>query len=824
MARDTYTVDAPSSDRSTSTKSTAHVLFLYGKELSFFTQNAHAQNDGRFEDSFHFSLSKGQVPAIRLAFRSLGIVLEDGKTHQFSVTERLKVTLIYVMLERVGNDGVISYWTSPPSEADISMLCFEYPDLDMLLVLGTTLRSMSDQESTRLRKTIFESEAKTPELSPFATCWEMVEFKYEKGELLASNLDNFLEWLDQSECSSYRKYIDGFRKRHSKILADARQRELHRAIEKGMEEGYVSLKIIKMVICGPPCVGKTAFKDLLANRPPPFSHHSTPIAARPIQAIERIAAGGKVWKDITEEDLLQLLTDIIRNVEKKGPELKSFHSFVMVDLPSEASKSQPITSITTDSISALSQKSPQPTTSEALSKHQPLISSTANSDDLLLYDEADSLSLSIDEDEPVSLPHLDFDILSEDFIKHFSSPKRKKGSRMLHEATWIHLLDSGGQPQFTDLLRMFVRGNSLYVIVMKVTESLHDKPTFVYSIDGKALNTPKEMTRTNLQIIERFVRSVAATSRGQIGDNSEPAFAIVATHCDQSKFKRFLGLKERMKEKNETLLSCLNEFLDLFVFYNRDSDELIFPVDNLCQWNRDKISADIRHRLVSSRSDIRGRINIPVRWYVFDLHIKEEALKETHGMISLESCYNIGHKLGMKKTDVNECLVDLDSMRLCIYYPNRLSHVVFTNPQFLIKCLSDIVHVSFVDDLKQILPMGVSLSNESIESLRKYGVFEESILNNLGLTFISGLFSKEDLISLLLHFRVISAIKNTPRYFIPILLPVEHLSKEQKAQFSRNIDPLLITFNKNVVLQVSHCASIHLTCNYFMYCRASSQR
>ena len=193
-------------------------------------------------------------------------------------------------------------------------------------------------------------------------------------------------------------------------------------------------------------------------------------------------------------------------------------------------------------------------------------------------------------------------------------------------------------------------------------------------------------------------------------------------------------------------------------------------------------------------------------------------------MISLESCYNIGHKLGMKKTDVKDCLIDLDSMRLCIYYPNRLPHVVFTNPQFLIKCLSDIVRVSFVDDLKQILPMGVSLSNESIKSLRKYGVFEESVLDNLGLTFISDLFSKEDLISLLLHFRVISAIKNTPRYFIPILLPVEHLSKEQKAQFSRDIDPLLITFNKNVVLQVSHCPSIHLTYNYFNLYRASSQR
>ena len=798
MATSSLAAKLVASSIDTSTRNTVHV-FLNGKELSFRT-------DKMVET---FDLSEGQLSAIRLAVRSLGVVLEDSKIHQFSTIERLTFPLIYVMLERVGYD-VKSYWGFSPSEADISLLYFNYPDFDMLLILGNILTMMSDEEHIQLKKTISETENW---LSSDATCWEMIEFKCDNGKLLARNLDNFLEWLDQSKCSSYRKYIDEFRKRHSKVSADARQRELlHRAIEKGMEEGYISLKIIKMVICGPPCVGKTAFKDLLANRPPPFSHHSTPIAARPVRAIEQIAAGGKVWKDITEEDLLQLLTDIIRNAEMK---------------------SQAITSTTKDSISAISQESPQPITSESSSKHKPLTSSTTNSDSLL-YDEVDSLSLSkadspslsnddeadslslyddeadslslsindsllIDKDEPVSLPHLNFDILSKDLIKHFSSPNRRKGSQMLHEATWIHLLDSGGQPQFTDLLRMFVRGNSLYIIVMKVTESLHDKPTFVYSIDGKPVTASKKMTMTNLQIIESFVRSVAATSRE---DNSEPAFAIVATHWDkQSYFKQFFGLEETIIKKNETLLSCLSEFRNLFVFYNRDSNELIFPVDNLCQWNREKISADIRHRLVSSQSDIRGNINIPVRWYVFDLHMKEEALKETHGMISLESCYNIGHKLGMKKTDVDKCLVYLDSMRLCIYYPKLLPHVVFTNPQFLIDSLSNIACVSFVDDLAEI---GINLSHEDIESLNRDGVFDESLLDSLQLDLVPGLFSKEDFLSLLQHFLVISTIKTadgSPQYFIPILLPAERLNEEQKALFAQVADPLLIPFDK-IVLQV----------------------
>ena len=556
-----------------------------------------------------------------------------------------------------------------------------------------------------------------------------------------------------------------------------------KSLEKGMQEGYVSLNYIKMVICGPPCVGKTAFKNLLANRPPPLKHDSTSIAARPIEGIERIASGDEVWKEVTEEDLLEMLSDTIRYY--------SIHHQLSETLEIDGSIAHEAEySSTKQDVPPLSQSNLSLTPS--------------------------SLS-----QETVDCPTADIDFASKKIIEQLSfSTKNTASPIKLHEeSTWIHLLDSGGQPQFTDLLRMFVRGKSLYIIVMKVTESLHDKPTFVYSINGKALNTPKEMTMTNLQIIERFVRSVAATSRGQIRDNSEPAFAIIATHCDQSIFKRFLGFEETIREKNETLLSCLNEFLDLFIFYDRDSNELIFPVDNLCKWNREKISADIRHRLISSRSDIKSSIKIPVRWYVFDLNMKDEASKETHGMISLESCYSIGQRLGMDQEEVNECLIYLDSMRLCIYYHKLLPHVIFTNPQFLIDCLSNIARVSFIDDLMEI---GIDLSHEDLKSLKTDGVFEKSLLDSLQLDFVPGLFSKEDLLSLMQHFLVISTIKTadkSPRYFVPVLLPAERLNEEQKALFARVADPLLFPFDKTVLQVIISKILLYMSSTfiYFFY-------
>ena len=699
--------------------------------------------------------------------------------------------LLYVVLIGVGVDILLleEVGFDCGTEIDIEFLHKEYTWFSSLLAVGNMVMSMSDSEYDHFcwhQSNLytsgwwFKSRCNSFACSDFCTnfnsdfvrihglsCFLRLEFEYE------NYVDN---------------YFDSLRQKMMPQLA------LQTTLRKGMKEGYVSLNYIKMVICGPPFVGKTAFKHLLLNKPPPLKHNSTPIAARPIQAIERIAAGDNTWEEANEEDLLHMLSDAIEKKNTQDIEDKyrtnapALHNKSYDEKDYSVSSSPHVDAPATNSASLVFPPSVQKKSLPSAYKSyavEPIVHSVK------------SATL-------CTLDSVNDNYVSRKIIEQLSLSKERKGSKKLLEATWIHLLDSGGQPQFIDLLHMFARDNSLYIIVMKVTESLHDKPIFIYSLNGSPLSVPQEITMTNLQIIESFVRSVAVASRYK---TTKPAFAIVATNCDRSKFRRFIGLDEKLKTKNKVLQECLSEFLDLFIFYNRDSNELIFPVDNLCRQNRQKISADIRSCLLCSHSDISFNVKIPIRWYVFDLNMKKEASKETHGIISLESCFIIGNKFGMNKSEVKHCLNYLDSMRLCIYYPNIIPDVVFTSPQFLIDCLSNIVRVSFVDDLQQILPEGVCLSGETVLSLKRDGVFDESLLDNLGLTFLPNLFSKSDLLSLLQHFRLISPIKaahDVHQYFIPVLLPAERLTKEQKAIFGSSLDPLIITFKGQLVLQVSN--------------------
>ena len=99
-------------------------------------------------------------------------------------------------------------------------------------------------------------------------------------------------------------------------------------------------------------------------------------------------------------------------------------------------------------------------------------------------------------------------------------------------------------------------------------------------------------------------------------------------------------------------------------FYNDSSEEVIFPVDNLGRKNREKISLSIRERIMSFQKDVGVSIPIPVRWYMFELRVKEEASQHEHGMISLDSCCDIGLNFSMNREDVLKSITYLHSMAL----------------------------------------------------------------------------------------------------------------------------------------------------------------
>ena len=543
-------------------------------------------------------------------------------------------------------------------------------------------------------------------------------------------------------------------------------------LTKALKESIIEITIIKVLLVGAPAVGKTSFLHFLLNWDPPKQYTSTGIVDSPVRAIERVsrAAGyqnGKVWYSVDRSHLNAMISEALPNLIKSNQHSNK-------------------TSCNSDSeITSLPSECDGLITSE----------SGASSVNSVLHLKSDL--------EP------DISIIPQDFLDSIDT---QNTSDELYTATWIHALDSGGQPQFVDVCRAFVRYNCVNIIVIKLTKSLDDTPSFQYAINGTVLSEPCSLQMTNIQIIISLFRSLSSGKYStHEGKEVSPLFCIVGTCLDKTNdIKVKLGVRkiEPLCEKNIRLLEALNEFRDYLIFYDDCNEELIFPVNNLLKKDREKVSADIRQRLTSR--DVGIPVPIPMRWYIFEMYILREAAKQSHGLVSLTFCLQVGANMCMNEAAVKSCLEHLNSFNLIIYFSNVLNNVIFTNPQFLIDMVSKLISVSFVRNDRIARRLYHGLHANQYRSLRQDGLFDETLLDQINLPFHETLFTKEHFLQLLQHLLLISPVQHqslcqsreTTQYFMPLVLPSVSVSYDVKCSHMKTCQPIIILFKKEIVPQV----------------------
>ena len=601
-------------------------------------------------------------------------------------------------------------------------------------------------------------------------------------------------------------------------------------------------------MAGPPAVGKTSFKHLLFNWDPPHHHHSTAIADRPIRAVERIATldGAKSWEMINTKEVMEMLAEDIRIQA-------SLNTIVSPALESNNTKNQETSSTVNDNMSItedfsnqaavsedpgefMSQESPlsvtessvlsdihskyeqttflseanqDPKVKDSISlKNQQQPSATKIKNAVVTNDSSNQQQLDISESSNIGNDVAIHEVTKKksilDLSKDIFSAMRGSRSRQLSESTWIYVLDSGGQPQFADVSRAFVCGNTVIVIVHKLTDRLSSKPVFQYSIDGKPLTQPKELRMTNLQLITTFVRSISSAKLVAIdGEDNEtlPTFIIIGTYQDQMGGWRWL-FQESLKEKNAKLISALQQYKDQLIFYNEAEQELIFPVNNMCLENREILSSRIRTYVTGHKKAVIEK-EVPIRWYVLESNVKEEGDKESHGIVSRARCEDIGQTLGMTRRQVSGTVSFFKSLSVFLHFKS-CSHLVFTNPQYFLDALSRLIRVSFIDFPEKVLKKGMIMPPDSHRRLQREGLFTDDLLDLVSIEFVPGLFEKSDFLHLLSDLCIIAEVKrdNTTYYFIPTALSPRPLTSSEKRKFCITCEPLVLSFQHEVVPQV----------------------
>ena len=618
---------------------------------------------------------------------------------------------------------------------------------------------------------------------------------------------------------------------------------------QALDEGYVILSIIKLLLVGPPAVGKTSFKHLLFDWEPPCHHHSTAVAERPIRAVERVATldGAKTWDMVDTKELMQMLAEDIRvqaSISSMGTSRYSQPSITKKEAPSSIIEDvnrketlhPDVLSHTMSSEPPLltypSKNNEESNTKSKIKKqienalpkqpHHPSLTreNVVKVAETSVKPSNDSQSV---ESHTVAKKSAKQESILQ-LSKNILTEMKGAASRQLSQSTWIYVLDSGGQPQFADVSRPFVRDNTVIVIVHKLTDRLSSKPIFQYSINGKPLTQPKELRMTNLQLITTYVRSISSAKLAAIdgGDReSLPTFLIIGTYEDKMGGWRWL-FQESLKQKNAQLIAALQQYEDQLIFYNKSEQELIFPINNLCLKNRQNLSSLVRAYVIGHKKAVIEK-KVPIRWYVLESNVKEEGEKNNHGIVSQTQCQDIGQTLGMTDAQIQGAIAFFKSLSVFLHF-NTCSHLVFTNPQYFLDALSNIIRISFVDFPEMLLQKGKMLPPNAHSRLKEEGLFTIDLLDLVSIQFAPGLFEKADLLRLLCDLCIVAEVHRdeSTHYFIPTALSPKHLTTNDKKMFTKTCEPLILSFQHGVMPQVRLIKIIF--CSYSFVSRVYSQQ
>ena len=580
----------------------------------------------------------------------------------------------------------------------------------------------------------------------------------------------------------------------------------------------VRRKVASMLFIGPPQTGKTTVMHRIQNPEltAPTKSTSTPIAEGPIHiAIEKAVPAMALFEK--HEWTAQSLK------EEKSHLLSCT---LPSDEPSEVLSTKN-TVDTTEDIGATvdaeeMQASPKvPTTSKQPRKglFRGLVRRRRHEQKLARSDSISSVTsaLSITFETP------------EDMYRELLLVKDRKRSKD-DNCISLHLLDTGGQPEFMDILPLLLACPSLIVLVFNMNTKLTDRYVVEYVSPDGSRAVPYESSFTVEEVLLQSLASVAHSSSVSLplSSGNQPLFekdrlqsvaVFVGTHLDQVP-------KDQVEEIND-FLTCKVQDVSVpdckIISYNTAAREslppsyrYLFALNNTVPHDPGLLT--LRNVLTEVLHEEFGSCEVPHSWLIFYLSVRSTQAR----ILTFQNCKKIAGGCGI--SDDSELRLTLwflsNYWGVFRYYPEvpALQEIVIVDLQILFDAITKLITRAFEFGRQQ------QASNVDV-LIKECGRFPLSELEHL--LKINDFKSHTEIsvghfILLLEHMHIIASIsdgaKKAKEYFFPCILkpyPVEKLTVDPE----QLIPPLLVVFESGycplglfnaLVLELAKCNAWHM--------------
>ena len=599
-------------------------------------------------------------------------------------------------------------------------------------------------------------------------------------------------------------------------------RAAHQRYKDALKGGFVSAHFTKILIIGSAGVGKTHLFHLLSNTPPPDVRQSTPVMKRPVQVIQTTLKSSSSLKSVTDQELYELLASTVNKAAGQyGVVGSSTPHHVNVTTPDPSSQR-----------GLYSQHDMRPSSQGCIHEyyndpslvhgvevpHVKSFQDSSNDGDPSMLHKLKETHMKIEhhsldngiptfseveeqlnivpfiamtKEEPlpsVLIPNIELSQnddpteLEQELIPYIA---KTKDAAPLGDIDWVYFIDSGGQPEFLQLLPAFIHHTHLNIFVLRLCDKLSDHPTVEYYDERSTCLSSTASLMTNKEILQCCAQ--ATQTADQDGDSR---LLIVGTHRDQEDQCK----EETREEKNEQLLELLTSTMKEHVMpFTADGSQLIFPLNTK---NPSEVDREITSGLLKTIASIKESMatrDIPLKWLVFYQEMQSLSKKSKVDFLTLQQCLQVARRLHMVD-DTTAALQFFSELSVILYYSSVLPNVIFTNPQVLLDTISEIIKCVAFDRTQPHSSMLVRASNEGIitEELLEHVKLKSSII------YKEGVIEPKNVMDLMVHLKVASKCENGNEYFMPALLKSLDVQgiQEMLSSSSDSIAPMALHYKR----------------------------
>ena len=502
-------------------------------------------------------------------------------------------------------------------------------------------------------------------------------------------------------------------------------------------------------------MGKTNLKCLLLDHDPPQRRNSTSCAEAPVRIEIRNVTKTKVqtvagrWHDVDNKGMFDVVAEMILVAEPESP--------IEIDMIEEVHEQPKPSNTILSRIHNWMKRNSKPTNTH--SNEEGATSVPHTSPQPISSNVSDACQKAMD---------VIIDKLVQCIMKAKGQMTTADISRMKQnlKLRWVYFTDSGGQPEYHELLPLFVRRISSAVCVVPLPNKLDETQDVEYFQNGQRIGDVQQSQFTEKDTVKCLFNTIESYSTQE----EPPKVMVVGTYFDKLKelqqesthaaVETDLQLRittqspsEMLEEKDRQVREFLErDFPNQLVYYSESSTtkKLIFPVNTLSRGEHEKAVAESIRCSIESSGAMEE--NVPIWWYIMELLLQELAKELGRGVLSRAECLQMASLLNITEDAFHDALVYFDELNVLPYLPNVLPNVVFVESQIPLDKVSELVFHSYY--LRQPTPA----MSEEWRHFRDRGVVTVKCLEHFPRHYVQDVFSADDLCKFLQQRLVLAPI------------------------------------------------------------------